>query len=243
MIRTVNKWLLVASVVLMLTGHLLGQPEAKIVGPKTAPAGELVVLSSTGSTGDNLVWVRPDTIQTVQAGCTLLDTQIFFSTTRPGKYEFWLIAADKEARISYATHVVEIGGAVVQPGPDPVVPVNPVDPPPQPNPAKWLKLQESSKANADRINDATTRSRLKSSIAATILAIDSQCEAGQCPGLPDAKSMVLKSIESVLLARVGTSARIDWTPWRKGNQAEFDRLGLIDVKDYSSALKAMAAGL
>jgi hypothetical protein len=36
---------------------------------------------------------------------------------------------------------------------------------------------------------------------------------------------------------------IGWEMWRKGNQAELDRLGLVDVKDYSSALKAMAAGL
>jgi hypothetical protein len=201
----------------------------------------LVVLASTGSTGDNLVWVRPDTIQTVQAGCTLLDTQIFFSTTRPGKYEFWLIAADKEARISYAKHVVEIGGSIIQPPP---VDPDPTDPPPeQPNPAKWLKLQEASKSNADKLNDATTRSRLKSSIAATILAIDSKCESGQCPTLTEAKALVLKSIESVLLSRSGQSAMIDWTPWRKGNQAELDRLGLVDTKDYSSALKAIAAGL
>lgn len=225
-----------------MTGNLLAQPEAKIIGPKQAPAGELVVLSSTGSTGDNLVWVRPDTIQTVQAGCTLLDTQIFFSTTRPGKYEFWLIAADKEARISYARHTVEISGSIVQPEPE--QPTDPTpEPPTQPNPAKWLKLQEASKANADRINDATTRSRLKSSLAATILSIDSKCDSGQCPTVSDAKAQVLQSIEGVLLSRTGASARVDWTPWRKGNQAELDRLGLADVKDYSAALKAMAAGL
>lgn len=223
-----------------MIGNLLAQPEAKIVGPKQAPAGELVVLSSTGSTGDNLVWVRPDSIQTVQAGCTLLDTQIFFSTTRPGNYEFWLIAADKEARISYARHTVEVTGSIVQPPP---VNPDPEQPPEQPNPAKWLKLQEASKANADKINDAATRSRLKSSIAATILSIDSKCDAGQCPTVSEAKTQALQAIEGVLLSRTGASARIDWVPWRKGNQAELDRLGLVDVRDYSAALKAIAAGL
>jgi hypothetical protein len=175
----------------------------------------------------------------------LLDTQIFFSTTRLGRYEFWLIAADKEARISYAKHVVEVvSGSPTNPPKDPPPtnpPTTPVDP--QPNPARWLKLQEASKSAADRMNDATTRSRLKSSIAATILAIDSKCESGQCPTLTEAKALVLKSIESVLLSRSGQSAMIDWTPWRKGNQAELDRLGLVDTKDYSSALKAIAAGL
>lgn len=225
--------------VLLLASPVFAQPEAKIVGPKTAPAGELVVLSSNGSKGDNLVWVRPDTIQTVQAGCSLLDTQIFFSTTKAGKYEFWLIAADKEAKISYARHVVDVQGSIVSPpdGPTDPTPVDPV------NPAKWLKLQESSKANADKLNDATTRSRLKSSIAAVILSIDSKCEAGQCPILADAKAQVLKAIETTLVSRTGSSAMIDWTNWRKGNQLELDRIGLTDTKDYSAALKAIASGL
>jgi hypothetical protein len=239
MIRSIEKTMLVLSMVFLMTGSLLAQPEAKIVGPKQAPAGELVVLSSTGSTGDNLVWVRPDAIQTVQAGCTLLDTQIFFSTTKPGKYEFWLIAADKAAKISYAKHTVEVVGLVQPPPVDP----DPGQPPVQPDPARWSKLQETGKSNADKVNDPTTRSRLKSSIAATILAIDAQCQAGQCPTLADAKAMAFKAIESTLLTRTGQSAMTHWETWRKGNQAELDRLGLSDVKDYSSALKAMAAGL
>ena len=54
MIRSINKALLAFTAVMMLTGSIFAQPAAKIVGPTQAPAGELVVLSSTGSTGDNL---------------------------------------------------------------------------------------------------------------------------------------------------------------------------------------------
>ena len=221
--------------VLVLCSFGWAQPVAKIVGPSQAPAGELVVLGSNGSIGDNLIWIRPDSIQTVQAGCNILDTQIFFSTTKPGKYEFMLIAADKTAAIAYAKHTVTVTGSVVDPPIDPPPVDPPVDPP---NPAKWLKLQESSKANADKLNDSPTRSRLKSSLAATVLEIDSKPTQ-----LADAKTLVMKSIEAVLLTRTGASAKVDWTVWRKGNQTELDRLGIVDVKDYSQAVKAMAAGL
>jgi hypothetical protein len=220
--------------VLVLCSFGWTQPVAKIVGPSQAPAGELVVLSSNGSSGDNLIWIRPDSIQTVQAGCNILDTQIFFSTTKPGKYEFMLIAADKTAAIAYAKHTVTVTGSVVDPPIDPP----PVDPPVDPNPAKWTKLQESSKSNADKLNDSSTRSKLKSSLAATVLDIDSRPTQ-----LAEAKALVMKSIEAVLLTRAGASAKVDWTVWRKGNQTELDRLGIVDVKDYSQAVKAMAAGL
>lgn len=228
-----NKPLLIV-VLWLLSGIAFGQPVAKIVGPATAPPGELVVLSSQGSTGDNLVWVKPDTIQTVQAGCTVLDTQVFFSTTKPGKYEFMLIAADKEARISYVKHTVEIkaGGGGTPP----------VDPPP-PNPAKWSKLIEVSKAGADQLNDGATRARLKVSLTETLAAIQSKIDAGQSLTLYEAKLLVLTSIESVLLSRPRPLDKIDWSLWRKGNQAELDRLGLVDLSDYVGAVKAISAGL
>lgn len=224
---------------LVLSAVAYCQPVAKIVGPSVAPPGELVVLSSTGSVGDNLVWVRPDSLQTVQAGCTLLDTQVFFATTKVGKYEFLLLAADKEARIAYAKHVVEIkagGSTPVDPKPEP-------EQPPTPNPAKWSKLVDVSKAGADAIKDEPTRAKLKAALAAVILIVDAKCKEGVCPTVAEAKQMVLKAIESVLITRQGASALIDWTMWRRGNQAELDRLGLTDLQDYVSAVKAIASGL
>jgi len=216
------------------------QPAAKIVGPKEAPAGELVVLSSTGSTGDNLKWVKPEGLQTLQVGCSLLDTQVVFATTKPGVYKFMLIVADKEARIDYVEHTVTIGGSVKPP---PVDPGDPIKPPVDPSPTKWANLQSISKATADRMVDASTRSKLKASIAATVLDLEGRCAAGQCPTLDAAKDAVRKSIEQTLLSRTGSSALIDWTQWRKANQAELDKLGVVDVVDYLAAAKAISSGL
>lgn len=215
-------------------------PVAKIVGPKQAPPGEMVILSSTGSTGDNLKWIKPEGLQTLQVGCTLLDTQMVFSTVKPGVYKFTLIVADKQAAIDYTEHVVTIG--IPKPNPEDPADPPPVDPP-VPNPSKWTGLQSASKAAADRLNDSTTRSRLKASIAATILDIDSKCAAGQCPTLQAAQAMVRQSIEASLLARTGVSAQVDWVSWRKANQDEMNRVGVLDLKDYLIAVKAMGSGL
>ena len=239
MIRSINKALLAFTAVMMLTGSIFAQPAAKIVGPTEAPAGELVVLSSTGSTGDNLKWVKPEGLQTLQVGCSLLDTQVVFATTKPGAYKFMLIVADKEARIDFIEHTVTIGGSVKPP------PVDPDKPPPvtPPSPTKWSNLQSISKSTADRMVDASTRSKLKASIAATVLDLEGRCAAGQCPTLDAAKDSVRKSIEQTLLARTGSSALIDWTQWRKANQAELDKLGVVDVVDYLAAAKAISSGL
>ena len=241
MIRSINKALLAFTAVMMLTGSIFAQPAAKIVGPTQAPAGELVVLSSTGSTGDNLKWVKPEGLQTLQVGCSLLDTQVVFATTKPGAYKFMLIVADKEARIDFVEHTVTIGGSVKPPPVDPGDPIKP--PPTDPSPTKWTSLQNASKASADRLNDSGTRSKLKAAIAAVALDIGGRCEVGQCPTVEAAKDQVKKAIEQTLLARTGQSAQLDWTQWRKANQAELDRLGIVDCKDYLAAVRAIGSGL
>lgn len=241
MIRSINKMLLTCATIFVLTGTLLAQPSAKIVGPKEAPTGELVVLSSTGSTGDNLKWVKPEGLQTLQVGCALLDTQVVFATTKPGQYKFMLIVADKEARIDYVEHTVAIGGNIQPP---PVDPGDPIKPPPvDPSPTKWTSLQVASKTSADRVSDATTRSKLKAAIAAVALDISGRCELGQCPTVEAAKEQVRKAIEQTLLSRTGSSGLVDWTQWRKANQAELDRLGIVDCKDYLAAVRAIGSGL
>lgn len=240
MIRSINKTLLSLVVLLVLTGNLLAQPQAVIVGPTETPPGEMVVLSSKGSVGDNLEWIKPEGLQTLSVGCSLLDTQVVFATTKVGKYEFWLIVADKEAKISYKRHVVEVKGKS-PPVDDP--PIDEPDDPVPPNPTKWSNLSTISKSGADKLNDNDTRSKLKSRVSATVMQLESLCAAGTCPTLDAAKDSVRKTIEAVLLTRVGPSAQIDWTLWRRGNQAEIDKLGLVDVKDYIAAVKAIYGGL
>ncbi len=224
--RSILLWLLFSSLA-------VAQTSAKIVGPTEAPAGELVVLSSTGSVGDNLVWIKPDTLQTLSVGCSVIDTQIVFATVKPGRYEFVLIVADTKANIDYAKHVVTIKGSTAPPV-DP-----PKDPPKDPPPAnKWDDLKLASAENANKVNDPTTRSRLKASIAAVILELEPNP-----PSLEVAKERVRKAIETTLLTRTGQSMLADWVPWRKGNQAQIDKLGLVDFADYLSAVKAIGAGL
>lgn len=238
--RSIVKLLSVLLLIATLSGPAFCQPVAKIVGPKESPAGEMVVLSSTGSTGDNLKWIKPDNLQTLQVGCTLLDTQVVFATSKVGTYKFVLIVADKEARIDYVEHAVTVGTPKPTPGePDP----KPDPKPDQPSPGKWNDLQASSKAVADRLNDPTTRSKLKAGIAATILDIEGKCASGNCPTLQAAQGQVRMAIEAALLARTGASAQVDWVSWRKSNQDELNRLGLVDLKDYLAAVKAMGSGL
>lgn len=229
--RTILLWIVLCSVV-------LAQPTAKIVGPATTPPGEMVVLSSVGSVGDNLTWIKPDGLQTLQVGCSLLDTQVVFATTKPGKYEFWLIVADKEARIDYAKHVVEVKSTTTPTNPpvDPP-PSNPPDQPP-PDASKWGALKEASKLNANKANDAPTRSKLKAAIAAVVLDL-----ADRLPTLEDAKASYRKEVESVLLLRTGASLVADWVAWRKGNQSELDRQGIVDTRDYIEAVRAIGSGL
>lgn len=237
--------MLVGVILGLLANVAFGQPTAKITGPKDSLPGEMVVLSSTGSVGDNLRWIKPDGLQTLQVGCSLLDTQVVFATNKPGAYKFTLIVADKQAAIDYVEHTVVVGGS--KPGPipvpDPDTKPDPDQPTPTPNPAKWSGLQNISKAAADRLNDSTTRSKLKAAIAATVLDIESKCEAGNCPTVQTAMETVRRSIESVLVMRTGASAQVEWVMWRKGNQDELNRAGVVDLKDYLQAVKSIGSGL
>jgi len=237
--RSIIVWIFAVS--LCVTSF--AQPVAKITGPKESPPGEMVVLSSTGSTGDNLKWIKPEGLQTLQVGCAVLDTQVVFATNKPGVYKFVLIVADKQAAIDYVEHTVTIGTPGNGPGPVPGPAPNPTPAPNPSDPSRWSGLQNISKEGADRINDAATRSKLKATIAAVVLDIDSKCAAGQCPTVDAAKDQVRRSIEATLLTRLGPSAKIDWSLWRKANQTELDRVGLADIKDYVAALKSIGSGL
>lgn len=228
--RTILLWIALASLA-------FAQPSAKITGPATSPPGEMVVLSSTGTVGANLVWIKPPDLQTLQVGCSVQDTQVVFATSKPGRYEFLLIVADLEAKIDYARHVVEVKASGSTPIPPPTNP--PQDPPTNPpSDSKWDGLKAASKTNADKANDAPTRSKLKAAIAALVLDL-----SDRLPSLADAKATYLKEVEAVLLLRSGASLAADWVSWRKGNQAELDRLGIVDTKDYISAIRAIGSGL
>jgi len=226
MMRAILLWLALCSIA-------LGQPVAKITGPSKTPTGEMVVLSSVGSVGDNLAWIKPD-LQTLQVGCSVLDTQVVFATSKPGRYEFVLIVADKEARIDYAKHVVEVGAPTTPPPPT----TPPTNPPNPPTDGKWDSMKTVSKSGADVAKDPPTRSKLKASVASTVLVL-----ADTLPSLDDAMKLYSKDVEDVLMFRSGESKQTDWVTWRKGIKAELDRQGIVDTRDYIEAVRAIGSGL
>lgn len=222
---------------LLLIGSIYAQPIAKITGPSQVPIGELTALSSTGSAGDNLEWIRPEGLTTILAGCEVMDSQIFFSTMKEGKYEFILVCTDKEARIAYTKHSVVVGKATTPPPVDPP----PVDPP-GPTPGKWSEMVNLSKTNADLVNDPITRPKLKQALNDTLTSIKNRCAAGQCPGLAQAQQEVTVTMENILLLRPDRFTK--WGEvWRVPNSQYIRQKGIQDVPDYLEAVKAFAAGL
>lgn len=220
----------------LLCGSVFGQVEAVIDAPDKAMPGELVVLNSSKSKGDNHKWITPEGISTAQAGCDAISSQVFFATPRAGSYTFYLIVADKTAAIDYAKHTVVIG--------DPVAPQPPPDIPGDP-PAEFSKLTELSKANSQKLNDAATRVNLALSLKLTVSQMRSMCSNNQCPTLQGAQSLFVKSIESVLLSRPrGPSRDSNWEEvWRIPNARFIAEAKIATVAKYLDACDAIVKGL
>ena len=100
--------------------------KAAIKGPATALAGTLVFLSYEEATGDNKVWIIPDELKSASASC---GSNIFFSIPTPGKYQFGLIVANKQAEIAYSWHEINVTGSIAPPPTPPLV-EGPAPPPP-----------------------------------------------------------------------------------------------------------------
>jgi len=229
--------------VLSLVGSAIAQTKAVIDGPDTALPGELVVLNSDKSVGDNHKWITPEGISTAQAGCDSIKSQVFFATPRAGKYTFVLIVTDKEANIEYDSHTVEIKGANV-PDPPPVKPVDPDPTDPIPPPTVLQQLEKLSRDNSLRLNDAPTRSALQVSLQTAIDDINTKCAASQCPTLPAAQLQIQRAIESVLLMRKGNSRDALWLDgWRVPNNQLMASIKIESSKQYAAAVQAIANGL
>ena len=231
MIRVVFVWIL-------LCGSVFGQASAVIEGPSKALPGELVVLNSSKSVGDNHKWITPEGISTAQAGCTAIDSQIFFATPRAGSYTFILIVSDKSAAIEYARHTVVIDGSIPV---DP--PTDPVDPPTQP-PSDFAKLVDLSKENANRLNDAATKSALAKSLRQVVNTMKAECSNQRCPTLQAAQSRFVKAIEDTLLQRQGSSRNVNWEDgWRIPNAKFLATQTFSSSAKYLEACEAITKGL
>ena len=230
------------------------QPVAVITGPATAPAGELVVLSSASSTGDNFLWVIPEDKAQSVPRCTTTESKVFFATAVPGTYQFILVVADKEAKMSYAIHHVTIS-STVGPDPKPEDPKpedpKPEDPKPEdPNPkpelgfGRYENLYQTSKMNSEQMADPATRSALHQELEKTTAQLKVRCDSNNCPPLAEARAMITSTIERVLLQRKGESEDAPWASgWRVANNQWLAQVNITTTPEYVKAMMALTAGL
>jgi hypothetical protein len=213
--------------------------KASIKGPSTALAGTLVFLSHEDATGDNKVWIIPEELKSASASC---GSNIFFSIPTPGKYQFGLIVANKQAEISYSWHEIVVTGTVIAPAPPPVPapnpnpPSNPIQPSPGNPPPSLESIRLTSRAAVDTLQDAATTSLLASSLINLLPKLPAY--------LPDAKGLVTSTIETCFGMREPTSRKKDWLNiWRIPIDKEIGKANPQTVEEYKECLRAVIRGL
>jgi hypothetical protein len=207
--------------------------KAAIKGPATALAGTLVFLSYEEATGDNKVWIIPDELKSASASC---GSNIFFSIPTPGKYQFGLIVANKQAEIAYSWHEINVTGSIA-PTPLPTLPPTPgpINPSPNPTPS-YESIRLTSRAAVDTLQDASTTSLLASSLINLLPKLPTY--------LPDAKGLVTSTIETCFGMREPMSRKRDWlNVWRIPIDKEIGKANPQTVEEYKECLKAVIRGL
>lgn len=203
--------------------------DAKIGGPAEAIVGDLVVLTSSESVGDNKLWIIDPAAdgRTIECNDTLA-----FAIGTPGRYEFTLVVADKEAAIAYARHSVTIrpAGSISPPPTEPA----PVEPEPQPGVSQFEKL---SRELAAKVGDATTATALQKSMLDAAASVRGRT-------LDEAKRAIGSAFESTMLQRTGESRNKDWLGlWRAPIDQAIASWAPKDTASYLSAIEAVAKGL
>jgi hypothetical protein len=220
---------------LLLAIPVFGQDlKASIKGPSTALAGTLVFLSYEDANGDNKVWIIPEELKSASASC---GSNIFFSIPTPGKYQFGLIVANKQAEIAYSWHEIVVTGTVIAPTPPPVpAPTpGPINPSPNPTPS-YESIRLTSRAAVDTLQDASTTSLLASSLINLLPKLPTY--------LPDAKGLVTSTIETCFGMREPMSRKRDWlNVWRIPIDKEIGKANPQTVEEYKECLKAVIRGL
>ncbi len=218
------KQLLALCLLLTCSTALTQEIKASIKGPSTALAGTLVFLSHEEAVGDNKVWIIPEELKSASASC---GSNIFFSIPTPGKYQFGLIVANKQADIAYSWHTIDVTGMLTP------------TPPPSPNPSPTPSLESiqlTSRAAVDTLQDASTTSLLASSLINLLPKLPAY--------LPDAKGQVTSTIETCFAMREPTSRTKDWlNVWRVPIDKEIGKANPRTVEEYKECLKAVIRGL
>lgn len=154
-----NKLLL--ALLLLIPTTALGQVKAVINAPTESNLGDLVILDSTASVGDNRLWV---TDEQVAGRYLIIDERIVFAIGTPGDYTFQLIVADTNAEIDQVTHTVQVGRG--QPPPDPPTDPDPEPPTdPDPEPPTNQAVYKAVKAATGYMNDPDTANQLRQALS------------------------------------------------------------------------------
>jgi hypothetical protein len=222
------KQLLALCLLLTCSTALTQEIKASIKGPSTALAGTLVFLSHEEAVGDNKVWIIPEELKSASASC---GNNIFFSIPTPGKYQFGLIVANKQADIAYSWHTIDVTGMLAPtPVPTPV-------PTPAPTPTPSLEsIRLTSRAAVDTLQDASTTSLLASSLINLLPKLPAD--------MPDAKGQVTSTIERCFAMREPTSRTKDWlNVWRVPIDQVIGAANPRTVEEYKECLKAVIRGL
>lgn len=227
---------LVFAIIVFLSLPIAGQEspalKATIKGPSTALAGTLVFLSHEDAVGDNKVWMIPEELKSQSASC---GTSVFFSIPTPGKYQFGLIVADKQANIAYSYHTITVTSPGVTTPPPTVPPTLPptVPPPTAPN---FDSIRAVSRAGVDALNDPATTQLLQTNLLKVVNSLP--------PTLPEAKGAVTATIELCFSMRQPESRGKDWLNlWRIPLDREIAKFNPQDVGSYRECVKAMIRGL
>jgi hypothetical protein len=200
---------------LLLPSVAYGEVLAVIKAPEKANIGDLVILDSSASIGDNRLWVVDPK---AEGRYLILDERIVFAIGTPGTYSFQLIVADTDAAISQVSHNVQIGGSVVPPPP-----TDPNPPPTEPVPVPDRTVFKAVRAATNFVNDPPTAAQLKQALLS----------------LPEkTPATVQAAIGDVLLKRADQTK--DWfTFWRVPVNAAIDAAKL----PYAEAVKQIIEGL
>ena len=212
---------------LLLTSIALAEVKAVIEGPVTANTGDLVVLTTTGSVGENFAWIMPANIQTITCDA---DKQVAFASGKPGVFQFTLIAADLTASIAYTQHTVTITGGTPVP-----VPPDPDDPTPAPDLTQLTKI-----SIANTPPDPNTQTLLKQSIQQVHTNIVTKCTAGDCPSIEDAQFSYQSAISQALLTRPRGS-QANWIGWRKAIEQAITQIKPTTVQELQNIMMAVVS--
>jgi hypothetical protein len=204
------------------------QTRAVISGQSEAVVGDLVVLSSGDSVGDNKVWIKDPAVENRVIEC---NDSLAFAVGTPGRYEFILAVADKEANIAYARHSVTIRAS----GPTPPPVDDPVDP--DPVPPNLTELSALSRSLIATLADPPTATALGTALT----SLSRELKAAQSLTIPQAKTRLGAVLYQVFLNRNGTSRDKNWVAgWQKPIDDAIAKLNPQTVSQFADVIAAIA---